>query len=171
MGQTITAVHGKVCWQCQPQFNSALLQIPLMVCCYRPQSQWLSLSFSLRCTHTPSNCVRFPVMSGVLSLAQAHPAHLRGLRLLLTGTTQLQSHLPLPSHLLPLSLSLSSSYSFTLLPSPPFPSLPTQTLLSGASVLVHCSDGWDRTAQTCALTSLFLDPYYRNLHGFMVGIW
>ena len=37
-----------------------------------------------------------------------------------------------------------------------------------ASVLIHCSDGWDRTAQTCALTCLLLDPYYRTLHGFMV---
>lgn len=38
----------------------------------------------------------------------------------------------------------------------------------GKSVLVHCSDGWDRTAQTCALTSLLIDSYYRTLHGFMV---
>lgn len=40
----------------------------------------------------------------------------------------------------------------------------------GVSVLVHCSDGWDRTAQTCALTSLLLDQYYRSLHGFMILI-
>ena len=39
----------------------------------------------------------------------------------------------------------------------------------GKSVLVHCSDGWDRTAQTCALTSLLIDSYYRTLHGFMVS--
>ena len=38
----------------------------------------------------------------------------------------------------------------------------------GKSVLVHCSDGWDRTAQTCALTALLIDSYYRTLHGFMV---
>lgn len=38
------------------------------------------------------------------------------------------------------------------------------------SVLVHCSDGWDRTAQTCALASLLLDPYYRSIHGFQVLI-
>ena len=37
-------------------------------------------------------------------------------------------------------------------------------------MLVHCSDGWDRTAQVCALSSLLLDPYYRTLHGFMVGV-
>lgn len=36
-------------------------------------------------------------------------------------------------------------------------------------MLVHCSDGWDRTAQTCALTALLIDSYYRTLHGFMVS--
>ncbi|XP_059820158.1 myotubularin-related protein 6 [Hypanus sabinus] len=40
----------------------------------------------------------------------------------------------------------------------------------GASVLVHCSDGWDRTAQVCSLGSLLLDPYYRTMKGFMVLI-
>ncbi|XP_006000144.1 myotubularin-related protein 7 isoform X1 [Latimeria chalumnae] len=40
----------------------------------------------------------------------------------------------------------------------------------GASVLVHCSDGWDRTAQVCSLASLLLDPYYRTIKGFMVLI-
>ncbi|XP_072306731.1 myotubularin-related protein 6 [Eucyclogobius newberryi] len=42
--------------------------------------------------------------------------------------------------------------------------------LEGASVLVHCSDGWDRTAQVCALGSLLMDPYYRTIKGFMVLI-
>ena len=36
------------------------------------------------------------------------------------------------------------------------------------SVLVHCSDGWDRTAQTCSLAGILLDPYYRTIHGFQV---
>lgn len=40
----------------------------------------------------------------------------------------------------------------------------------GINVLVHCSDGWDRTAQTCALSSLLLDPYYRTIHGYQVLI-
>uniref|UniRef100_A0A665V0U9 Uncharacterized protein n=1 Tax=Echeneis naucrates TaxID=173247 RepID=A0A665V0U9_ECHNA len=40
----------------------------------------------------------------------------------------------------------------------------------GASVLVHCSDGWDRTAQVCSLGSLLMDPYYRTIKGFMVLI-
>ncbi|KAI9221573.1 protein-tyrosine phosphatase-like protein, partial [Blastocladiella britannica] len=39
-----------------------------------------------------------------------------------------------------------------------------------AHVLVHCSDGWDRTAQLMSLAQLALDPYYRTLHGFAVLI-
>ncbi|XP_014249067.1 myotubularin-related protein 2 [Cimex lectularius] len=38
------------------------------------------------------------------------------------------------------------------------------------SVLVHCSDGWDRTAQFTALSMLLLDPYYRTIKGFEVLI-
>jgi len=34
------------------------------------------------------------------------------------------------------------------------------------SVLVHCSDGWDRTAQTTSLSMLCLDPDYRTQTGF-----
>lgn len=40
--------------------------------------------------------------------------------------------------------------------------------LEGVSVLVHCSDGWDRTAQVCSVASVLLDPYYRTLKGLMV---
>ncbi|ESO88450.1 hypothetical protein LOTGIDRAFT_125960 [Lottia gigantea] len=40
----------------------------------------------------------------------------------------------------------------------------------GINVLVHCSDGWDRTAQTCSLASLMLDPYYRTIQGFQALI-
>uniref|UniRef100_A0A672FMH5 Myotubularin related protein 7b n=1 Tax=Salarias fasciatus TaxID=181472 RepID=A0A672FMH5_SALFA len=40
----------------------------------------------------------------------------------------------------------------------------------GVSVLVHCSDGWDRTAQACSVSSVLLDPYYRTIRGFMVLI-
>ncbi len=32
-----------------------------------------------------------------------------------------------------------------------------------ASVLVHCSDGWDRTAQLTSLSMLMMDKYYRTL--------
>ncbi|KTF87416.1 hypothetical protein cypCar_00026908 [Cyprinus carpio] len=35
-------------------------------------------------------------------------------------------------------------------------------------VLVHCSDGWDRTPQIVALAKVLLDPYYRTIEGFQV---
>ena len=38
------------------------------------------------------------------------------------------------------------------------------------SVLVHCSDGWDRTSQLTSLAMLLMDPYYRTLEGFIVLI-
>ncbi|CAF0769870.1 unnamed protein product [Adineta ricciae] len=38
------------------------------------------------------------------------------------------------------------------------------------SVLVHCSDGWDRTAQLTSLAMLMLDAHYRTLNGFMILI-
>ncbi|XP_061566661.1 myotubularin-related protein 1a isoform X2 [Cololabis saira] len=56
----------------------------------------------------------------------------------------------------------------------------TRLLLAGAakvayklesgktSVVVHCSDGWDRTAQLTSLAMLMLDGYYRTLTGFQV---
>ncbi|ESO12515.1 hypothetical protein HELRODRAFT_62273 [Helobdella robusta] len=34
------------------------------------------------------------------------------------------------------------------------------------SVLVHCSDGWDRTPQILSLAQIMLDPYYRTMQGF-----
>ncbi|KAK7807704.1 hypothetical protein U0070_010919 [Myodes glareolus] len=34
------------------------------------------------------------------------------------------------------------------------------------SVVVHCSDGWDRTAQLTSLAMLMLDGYYRTIRGF-----
>lgn len=37
-----------------------------------------------------------------------------------------------------------------------------------SSILVHCSDGWDRTPQITSLAMLMLDPYYRTLRGFQV---
>ncbi|KAG1711056.1 hypothetical protein DVH05_013773 [Phytophthora capsici] len=42
------------------------------------------------------------------------------------------------------------------------------TVNNGMSVLTHCSDGWDRTAQMVALSEMMLDPYYRTLRGFQV---
>jgi myotubularin-related protein 1/2 len=37
-----------------------------------------------------------------------------------------------------------------------------------ASVLVHCSDGWDRTSQLTSLSMLMMDKFYRTLKGFQV---
>ncbi|PYH43251.1 phosphatidylinositol-3-phosphatase YMR1 [Aspergillus saccharolyticus JOP 1030-1] len=43
-----------------------------------------------------------------------------------------------------------------------------QVGLQHSHVLIHCSDGWDRTSQLSALSQLCLDPYFRTLEGFMV---
>ena len=43
-----------------------------------------------------------------------------------------------------------------------------QVGLQHSHVLVHCSDGWDRTSQLSALSQLCLDPYYRTIEGFIV---
>eukprot|EP00026_Physarum_polycephalum_P003853 Phypoly_transcript_03869.p1 GENE.Phypoly_transcript_03869~~Phypoly_transcript_03869.p1 ORF type:complete len:754 (+),score=92.90 Phypoly_transcript_03869:56-2317(+) len=40
----------------------------------------------------------------------------------------------------------------------------------GYPVLLHCSDGWDRTAQLSSLSMLLLDSYYRTINGFIVLI-
>jgi len=37
-----------------------------------------------------------------------------------------------------------------------------------SSVMIHCSDGWDRTPQLLSLSQLMLDPYYRTIEGFIV---
>ncbi|OBA23915.1 phosphatases II [Metschnikowia bicuspidata var. bicuspidata NRRL YB-4993] len=42
--------------------------------------------------------------------------------------------------------------------------------LNNTNVLIHCSDGWDRTSQASALAQLCLDPYFRTYEGFMVLI-
>ncbi|XP_052596657.1 myotubularin-related protein 1 isoform X2 [Peromyscus californicus insignis] len=34
------------------------------------------------------------------------------------------------------------------------------------SVVIHCSDGWDRTSQLTSLAMLMLDSYYRTIKGF-----
>uniref|UniRef100_A0A147A505 Myotubularin related protein 7a n=1 Tax=Fundulus heteroclitus TaxID=8078 RepID=A0A147A505_FUNHE len=46
----------------------------------------------------------------------------------------------------------------------------SKAVAEGVSVLVHCSDGWDRTAQVCSVACVLLDPYYRTLKGLMVLI-
>lgn len=36
--------------------------------------------------------------------------------------------------------------------------------------MVHCSDGWDRTAQMSSLAQQLIDPYFRTIEGFLVLI-
>jgi myotubularin-related protein 1/2 len=36
------------------------------------------------------------------------------------------------------------------------------------SVLCHCSDGWDRTAQVVCTSQMLMDPYFRTMEGFAV---
>eukprot|EP01119_Soliformovum_irregulare_P020386 TRINITY_DN6591_c0_g2_i1.p1 TRINITY_DN6591_c0_g2~~TRINITY_DN6591_c0_g2_i1.p1 ORF type:complete len:640 (-),score=178.11 TRINITY_DN6591_c0_g2_i1:428-2347(-) len=43
-------------------------------------------------------------------------------------------------------------------------------LEDGCPVLIHCSDGWDRTAQLGGIAQLLLDGYYRTIVGFQVLI-
>lgn len=43
-----------------------------------------------------------------------------------------------------------------------------QVGLQHSHVLIHCSDGWDRTSQLSALGQICLDPYYRTMEGFIV---
>jgi hypothetical protein len=45
-----------------------------------------------------------------------------------------------------------------------------QYVIRGEPVIVHCSDGWDRTPQMCALAQLMIDPYYRTFKGYQVLI-
>eukprot|EP00038_Savillea_parva_P031393 m.85997 g.85997 ORF g.85997 m.85997 type:complete len:317 (+) comp9652_c0_seq1:1810-2760(+) len=40
----------------------------------------------------------------------------------------------------------------------------------GESVLIHCSDGWDRTAQLSTLTQIMMDSHSRTVRGFMAVI-
>jgi hypothetical protein len=45
-----------------------------------------------------------------------------------------------------------------------------EAIEAGRSVVVHCSDGWDRTPQVTSVAQLLLDGYYRTLTGFAVLI-
>ncbi|KAI8442409.1 hypothetical protein MSG28_005923, partial [Choristoneura fumiferana] len=47
-------------------------------------------------------------------------------------------------------------------------SVAARAVLAGRPVLVHCSDGWDRTPQIVAAAQLILDCHYRTVEGFRV---
>ncbi|KAG0676580.1 hypothetical protein C6P42_001205 [Pichia californica] len=38
------------------------------------------------------------------------------------------------------------------------------------NLLIHCSDGWDRTTQICSLVEICIEPYYRTIEGFIILI-
>ncbi|KAG8766032.1 hypothetical protein FRC12_007126, partial [Ceratobasidium sp. 428] len=40
--------------------------------------------------------------------------------------------------------------------------------VKASHALLHCSDGWDRTAQLSSLAQICLDPYFRTIRGFAV---
>ncbi|KAK7467356.1 phosphatidylinositol-3-phosphatase ymr1 [Stygiomarasmius scandens] len=42
--------------------------------------------------------------------------------------------------------------------------------VNSSHVLIHCSDGWDRTSQLSSLAQICLDPYYRTIRGFEILI-
>ncbi len=44
----------------------------------------------------------------------------------------------------------------------------SKILQNNNSVLIHCSDGWDRTAQLSSLSQMLLDPFYRTINGFAI---
>ncbi|ELP86612.1 hypothetical protein EIN_162560 [Entamoeba invadens IP1] len=43
-------------------------------------------------------------------------------------------------------------------------------MIQGSTLLVHCSDGWDRTSQIASLIEIVVDPFYRTIEGFQVLI-
>ena len=45
-----------------------------------------------------------------------------------------------------------------------------QSVKNGHSVLIHCSDGWDRASQVTAFSQLLIDPYFRTIKGYMTLI-
>lgn len=42
-----------------------------------------------------------------------------------------------------------------------------ECMQGGTTVIIHCSDGWDRTPQLTSLVQLLADDYYRSIEGFM----
>ena len=45
-----------------------------------------------------------------------------------------------------------------------------ESILQNCTVLIHCSDGWDRTSQLAATSQILLDKFYRTLDGFIILI-
>jgi hypothetical protein len=47
-------------------------------------------------------------------------------------------------------------------------SMCARIVTDGHSILIHCSDGWDRTPQLSSLAQILVDPYYRTIRGFAI---
>lgn len=44
------------------------------------------------------------------------------------------------------------------------------SLSKNCSVLIHCSDGWDRSSQLLSTAQILIDPYFRTIKGLIVLI-
>ena len=44
----------------------------------------------------------------------------------------------------------------------------SKLVMEGNNILVHCSEGWDRTPQLVSISQILLDPYFRTFEGFAV---
>ena len=44
----------------------------------------------------------------------------------------------------------------------------SKLVMEGNNVLVHCSEGWDRTPQLVSISQILLDPYFRTFEGFAI---
>ena len=75
------------------------------------------------------------------------------------------------NRLLPNCLPLSNSSCFHRTSQTPFSRVIARKVERlGVTCMVHCSDGWDRTTQLCALAQIMLDPYFRTIDGLIVLI-
>jgi myotubularin-related protein 1/2 len=45
-----------------------------------------------------------------------------------------------------------------------------QSVKDGNTVLIHCSDGWDRASQLTAFSQFLIDPFYKTILGYMTLI-
>ncbi|XP_045469511.1 myotubularin-related protein 4 isoform X2 [Harmonia axyridis] len=110
------------------------------------------------CPEYYSNCeIQFMNLANIHSIRKSFQA----LRLLCTSSTDQTWHSQLENTKWLQHMSGLMKAAVTLV---------TAVDSDARSVMVHCSDGWDRTPQIVALGELLLDPYYRTVDGFRVLI-
>ncbi|CCH61816.1 hypothetical protein TBLA_0F02770 [Henningerozyma blattae CBS 6284] len=79
--------------------------------------------------------------------------------------------LNLPINSLKLNNKYSKSFNWLKLIKTILSSTETLTksmIFNNSNILVHCSDGWDRTAQISSLIQICLDPFFRTIDGFII---